>query len=99
MVGLLAFYKKIMKNKTLPISIILVFGIIFFIFYKGLEDSNIYTQNVNIKNEIQILKNKWGIAVETNTSLVLCAESDKRRNPLTLELSKQLLKLNNITLL
>ena len=41
-----------MKNKVLPFSIIIIFGIIFFIFYKGLEDSKIYIPDVNIKNEI-----------------------------------------------
>ena len=41
-----------MKNKILPLSVFIVFGIIFFIFYKGLEDSKIYTPDINIKNEI-----------------------------------------------
>ena len=36
-----------MKNKILPISIILLIIIIFYIFYKGLEDSKIYTPNLN----------------------------------------------------
>ena len=36
-----------MKNKILPFSIILFFIIIFYIFYKGLEDSKIYTPNLN----------------------------------------------------
>ena len=36
-----------MKNKILPISITLLFIIIFYIFYKGLEDSKIYTPNLN----------------------------------------------------
>ena len=36
-----------MKNKILPISIILLFIIIFYIFYKGLEDSKIYTPSLN----------------------------------------------------
>ena len=54
-----------MKNKTLPFSIILVFGIIFFIFYKGLEDSNIYTPNLNIKNEIPIFNTKDFYSNET----------------------------------
>ena len=54
-----------MKNKTLPFSITLVFGIIFFIFYKGLEDSNIYTPNLNIKNEIPIFNTKDFYSNET----------------------------------
>ena len=37
--------------------------------------------------------------METKTALVLCAGYCKRLNPLTLELPKPLLKLNNITLL
>ena len=43
-----------MKNKILPFSVIIIFGIIFFIFYKGLEDSKIYTPDVNIKKEIPV---------------------------------------------
>tara|TARA_Y100000768_G_scaffold61195_1_gene41617 strand:- start:747 stop:1265 length:519 start_codon:yes stop_codon:yes gene_type:complete len=43
-----------MKNKLLSFSIIIVFGIIFFIFYKGLEDSNIYSPNTIVKKEIPI---------------------------------------------
>ena len=55
---LLAFYKKIMKNKILPFSVIIFFGIIFFIFYKGLEDSKIYIPDVNTKKEIPVFKTK-----------------------------------------
>ena len=47
-----------MKNKILPFSVIIVFVIIFFIFYKGLEDSKIYTPDVNIKNEIPVFNTK-----------------------------------------
>tara|TARA_B100000900_G_scaffold268401_1_gene229138 strand:+ start:31 stop:549 length:519 start_codon:yes stop_codon:yes gene_type:complete len=36
-----------MKNKILPLSIILLSIIIFFIFYKSLQDSKIYTPNLN----------------------------------------------------
>ena len=36
-----------MKNKILPISMILLLMIIFYIFYKGLEESKIYTPNLN----------------------------------------------------
>ncbi len=43
-----------MKNKILPFSVIIIFGIIFFIFYKGLEDSKIYTPAVNTKKEIPV---------------------------------------------
>tara|TARA_Y100000768_G_scaffold284276_1_gene218829 strand:+ start:174 stop:692 length:519 start_codon:yes stop_codon:yes gene_type:complete len=43
-----------MKNKILPFSVIIVFGIIFSIFFKGLEDSKIYTPDVNKKKEIPV---------------------------------------------
>ena len=47
-----------MKKKILSFFIFLVFGVIFIIFYKGLEDSNIYAPNVNINNEIPVFKTK-----------------------------------------
>ena len=47
-----------MKNKILPLSVIIVFSIIFLIFYKGLEDSKIYTPDVNVKNEIPAFNTK-----------------------------------------
>jgi len=50
------FKKKIMKNKFLPYFIILIFVIIFIIFYKGLEDSKIYTPKINLNNEIPLFK-------------------------------------------
>ena len=43
-----------MKNKILPFSVIIMFGVIFFIFYKGLEDSNIYTPDINTKKEVPV---------------------------------------------
>ena len=47
-----------MKNKILPISVLIIFGVIFFIFYKGLEDSKIYTPAVNSKKEIPVFNTK-----------------------------------------
>ncbi len=47
-----------MKNKILPFPVIIIFGIIFFIFYKGLEDSKIYTPDVNTKKEIPVFNTK-----------------------------------------
>ena len=47
-----------MKNKILPFSVIIIFGIIFFIFYKSLEESKIYTQEVNTKKEIPVFNTK-----------------------------------------
>ena len=41
-----------MKNKILTFFVIIIFGIIFFIFYKGLEDTKIYTPDINTKKEI-----------------------------------------------
>ena len=52
------FTKKIMKNKILPFSVIIIFGIIFFIFYRGLEDSKIYTPDVKSKKEIPEFNSK-----------------------------------------
>ena len=47
-----------MKNKILPFSVIIIFGIIFFIFYKSLKDSKIYTPDINIKKEIPVFNTK-----------------------------------------
>tara|TARA_B100000575_G_C22835383_1_gene490082 strand:- start:63 stop:647 length:585 start_codon:yes stop_codon:yes gene_type:complete len=52
------FTKKIMKNKILSTSIIIVFGIIFFIFYRGLQDSKIYTPDVNTNKNIPVFITK-----------------------------------------
>ena len=41
-----------MKNRIYLISIILIFIIIFVIFYKGLQNSNIYTPETKINNDI-----------------------------------------------
>ena len=41
-----------MKTKIYPIFLIFVFSIIFFVFYKGLKNSNIYTPNVNSQTNI-----------------------------------------------
>ena len=47
-----------MKNKILPFLVIILFGIIFFIFYKSLEDTKIYTPDINTKKEIPIFNTK-----------------------------------------
>ena len=54
-----------MKNKILPFSLILLFGIIFYIFYKGLEDSNIYTPNISEKNEIPLFNTEDFFSAES----------------------------------
>ena len=41
-----------MKNKILPISIVFVFIIIFIIFYKGLQNTNIYTPDSKTSFEV-----------------------------------------------
>ena len=47
-----------MKNKIMPFSVIIIFGIIFFIFYKGLEDSKIYTPDISINKKIPLFNTK-----------------------------------------
>ena len=42
-----------MKNKILPIAITLTFIIIFVIFYKGLQDTNVYTPETSSNNKIE----------------------------------------------
>ena len=41
-----------MRNKFLSFFLILFFSVIFIIFYKGLQDTNIYTPELKINNEI-----------------------------------------------
>jgi len=41
-----------MKNKILPITVTLIFIMIFVIFYKGLQDTNIYTPETSSNNKI-----------------------------------------------
>ena len=52
------FTKKIMKKKFLPLFMVIVFGFIFIVFYKGLKDSNIYTPDTKLKNKVPIFKTK-----------------------------------------
>ena len=47
-----------MKNKFLSLSITLILLVIFFIFYKGLQGSNIYTPNLNIQKNVPSFKAK-----------------------------------------
>ena len=47
-----------MKNKFFLVFIIVIFIVIFFIFYKGLQSSNIYTPNTNIKKNVPIFEAK-----------------------------------------
>ena len=45
-----------MKNKIILTFLIFIFSIVFFIFYKGLQNSNIYTPNVEYKKKIPIFE-------------------------------------------
>ena len=45
-----------MKNKIILTFLIFIFSIVFFIFYKGLQNSNIYTPNVEYKKNIPIFE-------------------------------------------
>ena len=47
-----------MKTKILPIFLIIVFLIIFFIFYRGLQNSNIYIPNTITKKNIPSFETK-----------------------------------------
>ena len=47
-----------MKNNFLSVFVITIFIVIFFIFYKGLQNSNIYTPNTNIKKDVPIFEAK-----------------------------------------
>ena len=46
------FKKKTMKKIFLPIPFVIIFIIIFVVFYKGLKNTNIYTPDVKINNEV-----------------------------------------------
>ena len=50
--------KKDMKIKIFPIFLTLIFLIIFFLFYKGLQNSNIYIPENNIEKDIPFFKSK-----------------------------------------
>ena len=65
-----------MKNKILPFFIIIIFSLIFIIFYKGLEDSNIYTPDINVKNDIPKFDTKDFFS-EENLKSSNIFESDK----------------------
>ena len=52
------FTKKIMKKNFLPLFMVIFFGFIFIVFYKGLEEYNIYTPDTKLKNKVPIFKTK-----------------------------------------
>ena len=47
-----------MKNKILPFSLIIIFMIIFFIFYRGLHETNIYTPKSEINKNIPLFSSE-----------------------------------------
>tara|TARA_B110001450_G_C17585219_1_gene466670 strand:- start:284 stop:802 length:519 start_codon:yes stop_codon:yes gene_type:complete len=47
-----------MKIKISPVFFIIIFAIIFFIFYKGLQNSNVYEPKTNFKKDIPSFKVK-----------------------------------------
>ncbi len=57
-----------MKNKLIPYSIILIFLIIFAVFYKSLKDTNIYTPETKINNDIPIFSAEFLLSKENLTS-------------------------------
>ena len=65
-----------MKNKLFPLSITFIFIIIFIVFYKGLKDTNIYTPESKINNEVpSLLVNLFDTSKTVNTIEIF--QSDK----------------------
>jgi cytochrome c biogenesis protein CcmG/thiol:disulfide interchange protein DsbE len=58
-----------MKNKLIPLSIFFVFVIIFIIFYKGLQNTNIYTPNSKSSFEVPSVSVKLFNSNETVNTL------------------------------
>jgi len=50
--------KKTMKKKLLPFFVVIIFGIVFIVFYKGLDDTNIYTPDLNVQRDVPIFNTK-----------------------------------------
>ena len=65
-----------MKNKLLTTTITFIFIIIFIVFYKGLKDTNIYTPETKINNEVpSLLVNLFDTSKTVNTFEIF--KSDK----------------------
>ncbi len=65
-----------MKNKLLLITIIFIFINIFIVFYKGLKDTNIYTPETKMNNEMpSLLVNLFDTSKTVNTIEIF--KSDK----------------------
>ena len=54
----IVYLKKDMKNKSLPFFLVIVLSFIFFIFYKGLQNTKIYEPKIKIGKDIPIFKAK-----------------------------------------
>ena len=65
-----------MKKKLIPYSIILIFLIIFAVFYKSLKDTNIYTPETKINNDIPIFSADL-LVLNKNLISTKIFESDK----------------------
>ena len=65
-----------MKSKLVQYSIILIFLIIFVVFYKSLKDTNIYTPEVKINNDIPIFSTELLISNDELSSTEIF-ETDK----------------------
>ena len=65
-----------MKKKLIPYSIILIFLIIFTVFYKSLKDTNIYTPETKINNDIPIFSSDL-LLLNENSSSTEIFELDK----------------------
>ena len=57
-----------MKQKLILYSIILIFLIIFAVFYKSLKDTNIYTPETKINNDIPIFSAEFLLSNENSNS-------------------------------
>jgi len=58
-----------MRKKIIPFFIIFIFGLIFVVFYRGLQDSNVYTPNLSKKNDVPSFDTKDFFSDENINSL------------------------------
>ena len=56
-----------MKTKFFPFFITAIFLLVFFIFYRGLQNSNIYTPNLDLEKKIPSLVFK---SFDTNSDII-----------------------------
>ena len=91
-----------MKNKLVPSMIIISFIIVFLIFYKGLEETNIYTPKSEIKKDIPNFSSEFFFTNKSVNSLEVFNEDKfyllniwsswcvpcRKEHPLLMKLSK-----------